>query len=58
MRFPGGVLLKFICGFGVIAASFWITSMALDYWRFRPTGPPRATDYIHHGHGSTQLDAD
>jgi hypothetical protein len=39
MRFLGGVLLKFVCGVGVIAASFWITSMALDYWRFGQQSP-------------------
>ena len=42
MRFAHGVLLKFICGIGVIAASFWITLIALDYWQFgqqSPQGP-------------------
>jgi hypothetical protein len=34
MGFPRGMLFKFVCGIGVIAASFWITSVALDYWRF------------------------
>ena len=39
MRFSGGVFLKFICGIGVVAASFWITSMALDYWQFDQQSP-------------------
>jgi hypothetical protein len=34
MRLPRGMLLKLIFGIGVVAASFWITSMALDYWQF------------------------
>jgi hypothetical protein len=33
------MLFKFVCGIGVIAASFWITSMALDYWRFGQQSP-------------------
>jgi hypothetical protein len=33
------MLLKVSFGIGVVAASFWITSMVLDFWRFGQQSP-------------------
>jgi hypothetical protein len=39
MRIRLGMLMKFIFGIGVIATSFWITSIALDHWQYGQQSP-------------------
>jgi hypothetical protein len=39
MRIRLRMLWKFIFGIGVIATSFWITSMALDHWQYGQQSP-------------------
>jgi hypothetical protein len=39
MRIRLGMLVKFIFGIGVIAMSFWITSIALDHWQYGQQSP-------------------
>jgi hypothetical protein len=39
MRIRLGMVVKFIFGIGVIVTSFWITSMALDYWQYGQQSP-------------------
>jgi hypothetical protein len=46
MRIRLGMLMNVIFGIGVIAMSFWVTSMALDHWQYGEQPPqvsgPRA----------------